>query len=920
MRYRYLGGLLISAWLGAWPLAAHADYMSSARAALRKGDLRSAQIELRNAVRSDPQNGAAHYWLGRVSLELGDPVAAEREAKAARARDFDPNLTIPLLAQSLLAQNKFKELLGELKPTGKTPDQDATILVFRGYAEIGLNNPAAAKKLFEQAAKTAPNALQPLLAEAQLAESHHDLAAAQNAVNRATAIQPKAPEVLLARARLLRIKRDFQGALKVLDELVKEQPGLSQGRLERASLELALGKKDAGKSDIDAVLKLMPGNVEAIYLRAVLAAENKDYQAANADLEKISPFISRIPRAYYLSGVVAEHLGQLAQAELSAQRYVARAPDDPVAYQLLARVQLERNRPDQAIATLSKIVDAGKANAGTYDLLGRAYAVTHRDQQAVDAFQKATALAPSNVGLQTRLAAARLAMGQPGAAMGDLEHTLQIAPKVPQVGEALFLAALATGDLNKAKAALTKVAAAQGDTAVVQNLQGMMKLAELDLNGARQIFANVVDKDPNFLPAKINLARVLAMQGNEQDAEKLLSGILTKYPVAEPALTMLTATYLRSNRLPKAIALVEKAHAAVPANLRLTASLGQLYIRAGTPKKALALADAENGTAASNPVVLGLKAAALLALGQKDKAISVDTALLQADPRQSGVRHQLVSLLVDAGNYEQARNVVQAGMSASPNDYQLFQDYVMIDLKAKGLDTALATARRLQSQSRGFLAAHALQGDIYLAANRPDAAIKAYQQALTEAPSTMLVMRLASTQLRAGKKDAAIKTLTDWTSKHPDDLAALEQLSEIQIAAGQLDSAVKTLQTLLDKKPHDPIALNNLAWVYQQQNNSRALGLARQAYVLAPSAQTADTLGWILTKSGRAQTGVDLLRQASSENRADPRILYHFAVALKDTGKKAEAIKLLNIVVSAKGNFTEKTEAQQLLNKLNKGA
>src|SRR3954463_8919877 len=151
MRYRSVGGIMIAAWIGAFPIAAHADYLSTAKASLKKGDLKSAQIDLRNAVRADPQNAEAHYWLGRVAYELGDPVASEREAIAARARGFDPHQTVPLLSQALLAQNKFQDVLDQLKPDGKDPVLDAAILVARGYAQVGLKRPEDAQKSFAEA-------------------------------------------------------------------------------------------------------------------------------------------------------------------------------------------------------------------------------------------------------------------------------------------------------------------------------------------------------------------------------------------------------------------------------------------------------------------------------------------------------------------------------------------------------------------------------------------------------------------------------------------------------------------------------------------------------------------------------------------------------------------------------------------------
>jgi tetratricopeptide (TPR) repeat protein len=186
-----------------------------------------------------------------------------------------------------------------------------------------------------------------------------------------------------------------------------------------------------------------------------------------------------------------------------------------------------------------RIGESGQGDAETYDLLGRAYAATGRSEDSVKAFQKAETLAPNDVGLQTRLASARMGAGQAESAIVDLERTLELAPTAPQVGEALFFAALATGDLHKAADAIEKVRAAQGDTPVVQNLDGLLKLAQLDTDGAAAKFREVLKKNPDFVPAQINLSRVAAMQGKPLEAEQLLSALLDKNPGSEPALTML---------------------------------------------------------------------------------------------------------------------------------------------------------------------------------------------------------------------------------------------------------------------------------------------------------------------------------------------------------------------------------------------
>src|SRR5712691_8167485 len=71
-----------------------------------KGNLKAAEIELRNAIRERPQDPVLHARLAEVYLRLGDPASAEREARSARERMGDEADYVPVLADALLRQDK----------------------------------------------------------------------------------------------------------------------------------------------------------------------------------------------------------------------------------------------------------------------------------------------------------------------------------------------------------------------------------------------------------------------------------------------------------------------------------------------------------------------------------------------------------------------------------------------------------------------------------------------------------------------------------------------------------------------------------------------------------------------------------------------------------------------------------------------
>lgn len=918
---RWLGVAALAVALGAstqpgWS----ADYLTNAKKALEKGDLRTAQIELRNAVRSDPQNADARFLLARVQLELGDAAAAEQQAREAQARGYDKFQTTGLIGQAMLVQGHIKELLNELQPKGDDPRVDSEIMVDRGAAQVSLGEIDEAQKSFGQAQKLDPKNIQTWLAGARLAIARGDRDAALSQLEHALTLDAKSVDARVMKAQLLLQARDIDGALKLVDAVISDSPPAIPARVLRSNIMIAQGKFEQAKADDDAVLGLQGGNVEALYIKAVLLHEAKDDQGADALLQKLEPVFDRMPRAFYLQALVKQALGQQELAASSAEKYVSHVPSDLNGVKLLAQLDEARGRPDLAAAALRTATTGGRADLQVWEMLAKASLEIGDRSRALDALHRALSLAPAaNAAARAQIGAMMLDAGQPDEAATALESALAADPKQPQIAEAWFLASLKTGDLNRTAEALKKIHDFQGDTPQTGNLDGLMKMARLDLPGARAAFETILRDNPDFVPARINLARLLGMQGDMPAEEKVLSEMLDKAADAQPALGMMADLLLRSGRVDQAVALMERAHQAAPKNLLLTQQLGDLYVRTGKPQKALDLVAPANSNSPVDTQLLGVQAAAQLVLKQADQARSTLTRIVNEQPRNIAARRQLVALLVDANDLEGARNLIKAGMSAMPDAYQLKLDYALVDLKSGGLKAAVETAKAIQDQNRADPAARALIGDLYMAADQPAEAANAYKMAATETPSQLLVLRQAGALQRADKRSEAEKTLGDWIGGHPTDLAAAAALSELQIAEGKFAAAKVTLQGILAKAPRDPGALNNLAWVDQKLGDQAAKDLAQQAYLLAPTPQTADTLGWILTTSGNFQEGAPLLRQASAGS-TDPRITYHLAVALKDSGDKAQAVNLLKAVTATQGDFEEKTAAEHLLSEMTKGS
>lgn len=891
----------------------NADPLRKAEALSAKGDLRQAQVELRNALRADPRSAAAHIAMAQLQMKLADPGSAEREFRAAAAAGADRWALIGPLGEAMLAQGENRQALAQLPPKGPTPELTVKNLLLRSIAQLALNDLPAAEATLADARQVAPDSAETALMAARVAAAKGDLPTTEANVDKALKADPNQVEALIMKERLLTSKGDRKGALPYADRAIQSSPWSAMARINRANLEISFDQDEKAQADVNAVLDVQPRFLDAVFLNAVLMARRGKFVEASVQLEKLEGSAARLPAVLYYSALVSAQLGRTEAAAEYARRYNALVPADPDGSRVVAQTELAAQRPAAALAVLERSVASGQTDPATEDLLGRTYALLGNAPAARQAFAKALAAVPDNPVFNTHLGLAELQSGDAEAAVKSFTRSFQEDPKQPTAGEGLVAATLTTGNVAQAEAALAKLRASTGETEAVAILSGLLKLRQDDLEGARTVLADAVKRFPDSTFAKLNLARVLARQGRAPAAVALLNEVLAKQPTNAAALGVLLPLLSAANQLPPAIQALEAAHKAAPKNLAFTAMLADGYTAVDAPQRAIDLVRDAPDQAKLPPILLAPLARAQAASNNIPGAISSYRDALEQAPKDLTTRNGQVDLLLKQKDFAAAKESLQQGLAATPGDFRIMVSLVNLENSTAGAAAALKLADQIAANPANMPDAAAIKGDLLRRLQRlPDSA-QAYKEQYERARSGLVAVRYASVLSAIGKDGEADAMLRDWLSTNPNTPDAEEALAQSDIRAGRLAEARDRLEHLLGQRPLDPLALNNLAWVYQALKDPRARATAQRAFLQAPGADTADTLGWIMVQDGAAKAAVPILQDALDRKPADPAIRYHLAVALRDDGRGGDAASLLKPIVDSPDTFGEKPEATKLL-------
>ena len=288
----------------AWSAAYAKDsssFVKEAEQYIQQGNLKAAEIQLRNAVRDAPRDPVLRVRLAEVYLREGDAKSAEQEARAARERDGNEADYLPVLADSLLRQDKFADLIDLVQPGDRDPVLEGKVRTALGVAAAGLGDHAKAETLLSEAIKLDPSAARPKIQLARLLNGNKP-AEADKLIDEAIATNSRSAEALQVKGQMLRSRGDQEGAMRLFDEALKIDPTDVSARLSRANVNIALGKYHAADEDIHPILKASPNQFMANYLRGLEFAKQQKYAEADRIFDRISPAFAAFWTDYYMQG------------------------------------------------------------------------------------------------------------------------------------------------------------------------------------------------------------------------------------------------------------------------------------------------------------------------------------------------------------------------------------------------------------------------------------------------------------------------------------------------------------------------------------------------------------------------------------------------------------------------------------------
>ena len=893
------------------------DYLKQAQDYAKKGDISTAIIQLKNALQEDPKNIMARFHLGENYLTQGDGASAEKELLRAQRLGMARQQMVVPLGRAMLLQGRADDVLKEIIVEKDFPaDVQAEVFALQANAQIMLKQNKAAEEAFKKAIELDPKSLNALAGQTRLAMINQNSKESKDLADKLTKMHPESDAAWALHGEVGRLAGDMQSALQSFDRALSLQAYNLSALLGSASMKLSLGDEEGAAKRVEVIQRLSPNHPMGNYLKATMLYNKKDIPGTEASLQKVLKIAPDHLPSLQLLGAIDFSKGRYEQADQALTRVVQAYPANVAAVKLLAATRLKLNQPAEAIKVLEKVLVAAPEDAQLLALAGTAYMQNKQMAKGTEYLEQAVAVAPDTAGVRTQLALGRLASGDTLQAVKELEAAVDLGQNVLQADVLLIMLHLREKRYEKALTQAQDFSKKSPNSPLPLNLMGAAYVGLGQLGLARKKFQLALDTDLHFFPALMNLARIDERENKTKDARRRYESLLKQQENHIGALLSLARLADAEGKGEEALRFLETAWESNDGAIQPGMMLIAYYNGKQQPLRAVSIARDLNIKHPKNPTILNALGMSQMAAKDYHNAQTTFESLVEIVPKSPQAHLALGQVNMQLDDSSSAKNNVNKSLSLREDflPAQLFM--AQLELKGKRPKAALAIAKKIQHQRPTEATGFRLQGDVLMAQGEYSRAVESYQQAYDKSPIGPLAIVMFQARKKANiKKPYA--PLETWLERNPDDQLVRSILAGAYQENSMLKQATEEYRVVVKNRPKDVAALNNLAWSSHMLGRADALDYAQRAYDLASdNPAVADTFGWLLVESGKANRGLVLLQQAVVKAPHIAEIRYHLGVGLHKVGRKAEAKSEFKRVLDMSPNSPEAKAARALLAEL----
>ena len=615
---------------------------------------------------------------------------------------------------------------------------------------------------------------------------------------KANAIKPGQTIVVMQMARVATAKHKFDEADKIYRQIIDKDKTYQPAYNELYRLQV-LGERnmDAGEQ----TLKLGYRNNPKAYTFLTSLAMQYSFQGRKDDMFKVLQQIKSLkdfPDGYLAVGDFYRRLGDTDAATKEYREGQSRDPKRKTLYQ-------------------KRIVEAFMAR-------GKASEAEEINRQILkdnpqDSFAKEVE------------GSLLLDRGDVAGAMVDLQGAVTADPKNPANHYRLGLAhkaraisdrSVAAGEIEQARQEFERALAIRPDFVLARLDLARIEIAKGDYEGAMKTAAQALKDDPSNLSAKIIESAALLGQKKIAEARQLLESVRAQSPNSPDVVYQLGGVSLIEKKYKEADQEFRRAYDLSPNNMRGLTGMVET--------------DLEQN--------------------KSDAAIQTLKDEISKNPERSEMRLLLADVEVRVGKFDEAIA-----------DYQAVVDKMGKNSKARA----------------------------------------------------RIFVRLGETYRRKGDLANAIQAFQKARELTPDDVLVLAELALVLDAAQHWSEAMKVYEAAIKLAPNDAVSLNNDAFLIAEHGGDLDLALTRaqRATQLLPKyPEVADTLGWIYLKKNLSDQAIDLFKRNVAQQPNSSTYRYHLGMAWYQKGDKTQARQALVEALKYNPSSYEKQRIQELMAKL----